>query len=107
MIREPFETTGAERRDTAELVFLTNGGELGALMRAHDWSTSSLRPPTWWRQSLRTIVRLMLNTGHPMFVFWGADHACLYDDAYRQSIGSDRHPGCLGRPGREVWGEIW
>ena len=49
----------------------------------------------------------MLNTGHPMYIFWGADRACLYNDAYRRSIGPERHPGSLGRPGREVWHEIW
>lgn len=76
-------------------------------MRAHDWSHSSLGPPSQWSQSLRTAVRLMLNTGHPMFVFAGADGACLYNDAYRESIGPERHPGAIGRPAREVWAEIW
>ena len=49
----------------------------------------------------------MLNTGHPMYIFWGGDGACLYNDAYRRSIGPERHPGSLGRPAREVWHEIW
>ena len=80
---------------------------MGALMRAQDWSTSSLGDPTTWPQSLRTAVRLILNSGHPMYIWWGADGACLYNDAYRQSIGPERHPGSLGRPAREVWSEIW
>lgn len=80
---------------------------MGALMRAHDWSQSSLGDPHQWPQSLRTVVRLMLNTGHPMYVFWGADGACLYNDAYRESIGPERHPDSLGRPARGVWEEIW
>ena len=87
--------------------FLLGGGEMGALMRAHDWSRSSLGPTAEWPQSLRTIVRLMLNTGHPMYVWWGPQLACLYNDAYRESIGPERHPGSLGRPAREVWAEIW
>jgi PAS domain-containing protein len=87
--------------------FLSGGGEMGALMRAHDWSHSSLGDPRTWPQSLRTAVRLLLNTGHPMYVWWGKDGACLYNDAYRRSIGSERHPGSLGRPAREVWNEIW
>jgi len=80
---------------------------MGALMRAHDWSTSSLGPPAGWPQSLRTAVRLMLNTGHPMYIWWGPDLSCLYNDAYRRSIGAERHPRSLGRPAREVWAEIW
>jgi PAS domain S-box-containing protein len=87
--------------------FLNGGGEMGALMRAHDWSSSSLGDPRSWPQSLRTAVRLLLNTGHPMYIWWGEDGACLYNDAYRRSIGPERHPGSLGRPARDVWDEIW
>src|ERR1700733_14223605 len=89
------------------LGFLAGGGEMGALMRAQDWSDRAIGHPSNWPQSLRTAVRLMLNTGHPMYIFWGPEGACLYNDAYRPSIGSERHPGSLGRPAREVWGEIW
>ena len=96
------ESTNAGATD-----FLLGGGEMGALMRAHDWSASSLGPLPMWPPSLRTVVRLMLNTGHPMYVFWGLDGACLYNDAYRESIGPERHPASLGRPAREVWEEIW
>jgi signal transduction histidine kinase len=63
--------------------------------------------PHDWPQSLRTATRLMLNTRHPIYIWWGPALVCLYNDAYRQSIGSERHPGSLGRPGREVWDEIW
>jgi PAS domain S-box-containing protein len=87
--------------------FLRGGGEMGALMRVHDWSHSSLGYPRTWPQPLRTAVRLLLNTGHPMYIWWGEDGACLYNDAYRRSIGPERHPGSLGRPAREVWDEIW
>ena len=62
-------------------------------MRAHDWSQSALGLPQDWPPSLRTVVRIMLNTGHPMYIFWGAEGSCLYNDAYRESIGSERHPG--------------
>ena len=87
--------------------FLQGGGEIGALMRAHDWSRTSLGAPAEWPQSLRTVVRLLLNTGHPMYIWWGPELACLYNDAYCESIGPERHPGSLGQPAREVWGEIW
>jgi hypothetical protein len=41
--------------------FLDGGGELGALIRAHDWSASGLGAPSGWPQGLRTAVRLLLN----------------------------------------------
>lgn len=94
-----------EETNTAD--FLSGGGEMGAAIRAKDWAATPLGPPEIWPPELRTVVRLMLTTGHPIFIFWGPELICLYNDAYSRSIGSDRHPGSLGRPGREVWEEIW
>jgi PAS domain S-box-containing protein len=92
---------------SSSLRFLDGGGAMGALMRAHDWSRTSLGPPDSWPQPLRLALRMLLNSGHPMYIWWGPDLICFYNDAYRPSIGTDRHPGSLGRPGREVWAEIW
>lgn len=87
--------------------FLAGGGEMGELMRSLDWSRTAVGTPDKWPQSLRTATRILLNTRHPMYIFWGETATCLYNDAYRQSIGAERHPGSLGRPAREVWDEIW
>jgi PAS domain S-box-containing protein len=87
--------------------FLTGGGEMGALMRAHDWSATPLGRPESWPQSLRTAVRILLNTNHPMFIWWGPEFIQFYNDAYRQTMGPERHPSALGQRGRECWAEIW
>jgi PAS domain S-box-containing protein len=87
--------------------FIRGGGEMGALMRGHDWQSTALGSPATWPQPLRTAVRLLLNSGHPMYIWWGPDLLCFYNDAYRQSIGAERHPGSLGRKALEVWEEIW
>ncbi len=87
--------------------FLAGGGEMGALIRAHDWAATPLGSPEGWPQALRTVVRLMLTTNHPVFVFWGPDHVCLYNDAYRGSLGPEKHPAMLGAPGEAMWGETW
>jgi two-component sensor histidine kinase len=87
--------------------FLAGGGEMGALMRAFDWNNSSLGSPDKWPQSLRVTVRLLLNTGHPMFIWWGSDLIQFYNDAYRRTMGPERHPSALGQRGRECWAEIW
>ena len=88
-------------------VFLSGGGEMGELIRRHDWEATSLGRPDGWPQALRTALRLILNTGHPMYIFWGSELLCFYNDAYRQSIGPERHPASLGQPARDVWAEIW
>ena len=87
--------------------FLANGGEMGALIRAHDWAATPLGPPARWPPPLRTVVRLMLTTNHPVFIFWGPAHTCLYNDAYSASLGAEKHPSMLGAPGRPAWAEIW
>lgn len=79
---------------------------MGALMRAHDWSSSPLGPPERWPQSLRAVVSLMLTSKFPMFVAWGPELAFLYNDGYRPIFGA-KHPHALGLPFREVWSEIW
>jgi hypothetical protein len=49
--------------------FLAGGGDMGALMRAHDWAASPLGLPKDWPQGLRTAVRMALTTRHPIFIF--------------------------------------
>lgn len=44
------------------LQFLNGGGEMGAHMQALDWTTTPLGPPAHWPQSLKTIVRVMLDS---------------------------------------------
>jgi PAS domain S-box-containing protein len=87
--------------------FLAGGGEMGALTRAYDWWASPLGPPGTWPQSLRTALRILLNTNHPMFIWWGEELIQFYNDAYRQTMGPERHPSALGQRGRECWAEIW
>jgi PAS domain S-box-containing protein len=86
--------------------FLAGGGEMGALIRGHDWAASPLGPPEGWPQSLKTAVRIMLTSRQPIWVGWGRELIYLYNDPYRSIIGG-RHPWALGRPTREVWHEIW
>lgn len=94
--------------NTTNHYFLANGGEMGALTRAKDWSKTSVGSVDSWPQSLRTTLGILLNSKFPMFLFWGPDHICFYNDAYRPSLGNDgKHPAILGQKGAEFWPEIW
>ena len=79
--------------------------EMAARMRAFDWSTSTLGAPDEWPESLRTAVRICLTSRFPMILWWGPELRFVYNDAYLPLLGS-KHPA-LGKPGREVWTEIW
>jgi PAS domain-containing protein len=87
--------------------FLAGGGEMGALIRAHPWADTPLGAAESWPQGLKTAVRMALTTRHPIFIFWGPEHVCLYNDGYRHSLGPEKHPSMLGARGRDAWTEIW
>src|SRR6185312_15663646 len=86
--------------------FLSKGGSVGALLRAHDWSASALGQPDDWTPSLKTTVGLLLRAKAQIVLFWGPDFIALYNDAYAPTIGG-KHPLALGRPARENWAELW
>jgi signal transduction histidine kinase len=89
------------------LEFLAGGGDMGARIRAHPWHDSPLGPPDNWPQGLRTALRILLTTQHPIFIFWGPELICFYNDAYSRSLGPEQHPSMLGKPGRTQWPLIW
>lgn len=89
-----------------ETGFLSGGGAMGTLIRAHDWSASPLGVPEGWAQPLKTLVGVMLTSNQPMFVAWGPSRALLYNDMYAEILGR-KHPGALGQPFHQVWSEIW
>jgi hypothetical protein len=47
---------------TTRTDFLAGGGEMGALMRIHDWSTTPLGQIEAWPQSLKTMVAFILRS---------------------------------------------
>jgi len=91
------------------LAFADGGGDMGALLRAFDWSTHPLGALATWPQSLRTAVGLMLCARQPMYVAWGPGLHLLYNDSYRELLGAraDHPQRVLGRPFAEVWADVW
>ncbi|MES3082930.1 hybrid sensor histidine kinase/response regulator [Sphingomonas faeni] len=90
---------------TAEADFLTGGGEMAAMIRAHDWS-SPLGPIEHWPQSLRSIVSLMLASKFAMCLAWGPELGFLYNDHYARIL-HDKHPAALGDRLPDIWAELW
>ena len=84
---------------------LPGGGEMGAVIRAFDWSNTPLGDLSTWSHLL-SAATMCLNSRLPMAIWWGKDLILLYNDAWRSLLGSS-HPTALGRPGREGCAEIW
>lgn len=88
--------------------FLSDGGELGELIRQYDWQATPLGTPDQWSQSLRATLSIILNAKSPMFLWWGPELTQFYNDAYRPSLGDNgKHPTALGQRGADCWPEIW
>jgi len=92
---------------SGSLGFLAGGGRMGELIRSHPWARTSLGALETWPQGLRAVVRLMLTTHAPTFIYWGEEAICLYNDASEPTLGAERFLTALGQPGRTVWSEVW
>jgi PAS domain S-box-containing protein len=62
-LSKPAEHRGADNT-------LAGGGEMGRLMREHDWAATPLGPVNRWPQSLRTAVSICLASRFPIIIFW-------------------------------------
>ncbi len=95
-------------KDSTDLSFLSGGGEMGERMRAFDWSSSPVGPAAQWPQSLKTAVSICIGSRYPIVIWWGnPEYTMFYNDGYIPILGVTKHPGWLGRSGREAWKEIW
>ena len=93
-------------RFPAELLSTAPDSPVSRLMVTTDWAATPLGPVDGWPTTLRTAVSVCLNSRFPMLIWWGPQLALLYNDAYVPMLGA-KHPASLGRPGSEVWADVW
>ena len=77
------------------------------LVAGHDWARTPLGAQSSWPIELKTLVGTVLASNHPMLLWWGSELIQIYNDAYRQTMGPERHPSALGQTGEACWQEIW
>jgi signal transduction histidine kinase len=82
------------------------GGEMGARIRAFDWSSTPLGPLGAWPSALREAVSLCLRSRFQLAIYWGPQLVLLYNDAERDVLGA-LHPNALGRPAAEILADMW
>jgi PAS domain S-box-containing protein len=63
---------------------LGGGGRAGATLREFDWSATPVGQPEGWPESLRVSLRIVLNTNHPMLIWWGDELTQFYNDAFSE-----------------------
>jgi anti-anti-sigma factor len=89
-----------------ERSFLDTDGETARVIRAHDWAAGTLGPVQAWPEAVRTALSIMLESPHPMLLWWGREFRLLYNDAAAALLGA-AHPAALGRPGHEASPGMW
>ncbi len=65
-----FGTAASGAQNTQSPAWLVGGGEMGQLIRQHDWSKTPLGPIEGWAPCLQTAVNLIVSSQHPMWVGW-------------------------------------
>jgi len=98
-------SSGTSRPSQQPNSWPTGSGEMATLVRDYHWSTTVLGKSESWQQSLRTAVDLTLACQFPMIVLWGSDLIQIYNDAYRDLMGS-KHPAGLGQATWDCWPEV-
>lgn len=81
--------------------------ETAELIRAKDWSKTSLGPISDWPASLKISIQLVLDSRFPMYIWWGPEYINIYNDAYIALAGKKNHPKHFGKPAQHMWPEIW
>ncbi|MFP2904274.1 ATP-binding protein [Pyxidicoccus sp. 3LFB2] len=85
---------------------LSETSELRGLIRARDWASTPVGPPSTWPLSLKVLVKTMLASRFPMILTWGPQLTQFYNDGYSKLIGV-KHPAALGIDIRVTLAEAW
>jgi PAS domain S-box-containing protein len=85
---------------------LDDYGQMGARIRAFDWSKTPLGPIGQWPLSLREAVSICLRSRFQLAIYWGPELVLLYNDAEREILGV-MHPHVLGMPAAVILTEMW
>jgi PAS domain-containing protein len=85
---------------------LGGGGRAGAMLRRLDWSTTPVGQPEGWPEPLSVSLKIVLNTGHPMLIWWGDEFTQFYNDAFGKMAHPFIRANGLGASGKKYWREI-
>lgn len=80
---------------------------MGVAALEFDWSSTPLGAVSTWGESLRQTVRMCFSTRFPVLIAWGPELTMIYNDAYREMLGTHKRLHALGSPLAEVWSEVW
>src|ERR1051325_3143232 len=93
--RVPPDRSSSRTSDVSMPSWPEGGGEMGSLIRSHDWAATPIGPIETWSPALRMMVRFLLANRFPLLLWWGPQYVSIYNDPYRPVLGQ-KHPWALG-----------
>lgn len=72
------------------------------ILYEHDWTKTPLGPIKEWSFELRSVVLSAMADPTPRTIYWGAENALLYNEAF-VPIFETNHPHYLGQPLEQAW----
>lgn len=87
--------------------FLNNEGEIAQLLKQVDWCSHPMGSVKDWSPIFRSTLSIIINSAFPMFLFWGKEYYCFYNDAFSPILGISSKDPAIGKSGEAVWAEIW
>lgn len=75
------------------------------LIRSIDWASTSLGNLDSWPLDIAFMFHLAMMEPQPRLMLLGSENTMIYNVAYSDFLGEEKHPTAMGRPFIEVWGE--
>lgn len=75
-------------------------------IRSLDWSKTGLGAMNTWTTELRNACLLLMSDPRAAVLTWGVDNTAIWNEAYVETAGKQRHPSRLGLPFRDVFPEV-
>ncbi len=94
----------------AQADFLPKTGRVSDLIRANDWSRTSLGPIAMWPRTLKTALSICLSSRYPTTLYWGPEFLTFSQRHFLRPCERHSSPNIVGRPGSEGptdWGRLF
>lgn len=85
----------------------TKNSAMGMAAKELAWDQTPLGRPSTWPLALRQAVQVCFSTRFPVMIAWGPEHTMIYNDGYRDLLGTDKRLNAMGQPAKVVWAEVW
>jgi PAS domain S-box-containing protein len=81
-------------------------GEMATLISGTD-SSNLVGTVDQWPANLRSAIAIILQSHHPMFLLWGRELICFYNDAFHNNLGKNLENEIFGKPLNKAFSELW